>query len=244
MRIFITSGGTKVPIDPVRSITNMSQGTFGSKIAKEALNKGHEAFYFISDGHKTPFEIKFDLYEDDNNQCLRDLMAHANWCDKMRDKCELRRYKTFDDYALNIEALLKEFKPDVIILAAAVSDYVTVPKKKKVKSSEDLTIELTPAEKIISKVKGWCPNAVLVGFKLLVGGTKEELDEAAAKSIEKNDCDLVVGNDLVELKAGNHKISLYRKEGDAVTCEEFTEDMPFHIIENAVLKAQSCSTSS
>ena len=244
MRIFITSGGTKVPIDPVRSITNMSEGTFGSKIAKEALNKGHEVFYYISDGHKHPFEIKIDLYKDDNDQCLRDLMAHANWCDKMRDTCQLKRYKTFDDYVSNIEALLNGFKPDVIILAAAVSDYVTIPKKKKVKSSEDLIIELTPAEKIISKVKGWCPDAVLVGFKLLVGGTKQELDETSVNSIEKNNCDLVVGNDLVELRAGNHKITLYKKDGDAVTCEEFTENMPFHVIENAVLKAKSCATSS
>jgi phosphopantothenate---cysteine ligase (CTP) len=243
MRIFITSGGTKVPIDPVRSITNMSEGTFGSKIAKEALNQGHEVIYYISDGHKHPFEIRIDLYEYDHDQCLRDLMSHANWCDKMRNKYELKRYKTFDDYALGIEGLLKEFKPDVIILAAAVSDYITVPKKKKVKSSEDLTINLTPAEKIISKVKGWCPDAVLVGFKLLVGGTKEELDEASTNSIKKNDCDLVVGNDLVELRAGNHKITLYKKEGETVTCEEFTEEMPFHIIEAAVSKAKSCSTS-
>ena len=31
MKILITSGGTKIPIDLVRPITNMSRGTFGSK---------------------------------------------------------------------------------------------------------------------------------------------------------------------------------------------------------------------
>jgi phosphopantothenoylcysteine synthetase/decarboxylase len=38
MRVLITSGGTKVPIDGVRDITNMSHGNFGAKIAREFLN--------------------------------------------------------------------------------------------------------------------------------------------------------------------------------------------------------------
>jgi phosphopantothenoylcysteine synthetase/decarboxylase len=42
MKILITSGGTKIPIDTVRDITNMSTGTFGTKIAEECLRKGHD----------------------------------------------------------------------------------------------------------------------------------------------------------------------------------------------------------
>ena len=37
MKILVTSGGTKIPIDRVRDITNMSTGTFGSKIAIELI---------------------------------------------------------------------------------------------------------------------------------------------------------------------------------------------------------------
>ena len=44
MKILITSGGTKVSIDRVRSITNMSQGTFGSRIADAFFSKGLAAF--------------------------------------------------------------------------------------------------------------------------------------------------------------------------------------------------------
>ena len=43
MRILITSGGTKVMIDGVRHISNMSKGTFGSAICKSFLEKGHVA---------------------------------------------------------------------------------------------------------------------------------------------------------------------------------------------------------
>ena len=44
MKILITSGGTKVKIDQVRHIGNMSKGTFGSKIAEE--------FYIFKDDQK------------------------------------------------------------------------------------------------------------------------------------------------------------------------------------------------
>ena len=37
MKVLITSGGTKVPIDTVRHIGNMSSGTFGAKIAFQLL---------------------------------------------------------------------------------------------------------------------------------------------------------------------------------------------------------------
>ena len=39
MKILITSGGTKVKIDLVRSITNMSRGTFGSQICDSFWRK-------------------------------------------------------------------------------------------------------------------------------------------------------------------------------------------------------------
>lgn len=42
MKILITSGGTKVPIDSVRSITNLSKGTFDSQII--------DVFYQNSEG--------------------------------------------------------------------------------------------------------------------------------------------------------------------------------------------------
>ena len=37
MKVLITSGGTKIKSDMVRSITNMSRGTFGSKICESFL---------------------------------------------------------------------------------------------------------------------------------------------------------------------------------------------------------------
>ena len=45
MKILITSGGTKVPIDDVRSITNMSSGKFGAEIAAIFTSQKNKVVY-------------------------------------------------------------------------------------------------------------------------------------------------------------------------------------------------------
>ena len=61
MKILITSGGTKVPIDRVRSITNMSQGTFGSRIADaffdEVLGGENVVISSVDDLHRKIVDI-------------------------------------------------------------------------------------------------------------------------------------------------------------------------------------------
>lgn len=208
MKIFITSGGTKVPIDPVRDITNMSHGTFGSKIAKEALNQGHEVFYFVSKDGRTPFKLEVNFFENFGIS-PHQFSDELEWCDEFRHLYHEAQFRNYDDYASGLESGLASFQPDIIILAAAVSDYLVTPCDTKVRSAEKLTIELFPAEKLIGKVKQWCPTANLVGFKLLVGSTdQKQLLNAAHESIEKNHCDLVVANEFNTLKAGNHEIML------------------------------------
>jgi phosphopantothenoylcysteine synthetase/decarboxylase len=45
-KVLITSGGTKIKIDMVRSITNMSRGTFGAKIA-DAVQEFNDNVTFL-----------------------------------------------------------------------------------------------------------------------------------------------------------------------------------------------------
>jgi phosphopantothenoylcysteine synthetase/decarboxylase len=56
MKILLTSGGTKVKIDRVRHIGNMSHGTFGSAIAKHLLSWEDVNLTFLYSEHSnTPF---------------------------------------------------------------------------------------------------------------------------------------------------------------------------------------------
>jgi len=211
MKILITSGGTKVPLDDVRDIstdyiqndiTNMSAGTFGSKLAKMALHKNHEVIFLMAKDSKSPFDFhaSYPIVKSDEYEMWMD------FCNTFYRSFARHTYRNFEDYANKLEILVKANNPDVVVLAAAVSDYIAKPSKGKIRSKDDLQINLEHAPKIISKVKQWNPNVKLIGFKLLVNSTEEELIQKARQSITDNGCDFVIANDLASLKAGNHEI--------------------------------------
>jgi len=198
MKILITSGGTKVPIDSVRSITNMSKGTFGAQIAEEFWNNSkninNEIIFLYAKGSKLPYLSDYDA----------EFGCAINWAADFK-KIE---YETFQQYRSKLFSLLSTENPDIVILAAAVSDYeVENIIDGKIRSSDDLIIRLKPAQKLISKVKEFCPKTILCGFKLLVNSTEKELIQAAQSSINDNGCDIVVANDLSTIKdTENHSL--------------------------------------
>ncbi len=183
MKILITSGGTKVPIDEVRHIGNMSSGTFASKIATQALiDRDHVCFLTSSEG-KTPMKITANLSSLSNDFVVLKFIEDMFIARSIKERYEEVPYKNFDEYAHWLEHYVKNGKFDAIILAAAVSDYLVEPVKGKIRSSSQLNIELKPAPKLISKIREWGFKGVLVGFKLLVDATKDELIVAANTSV-------------------------------------------------------------
>lgn len=179
MNILITSGGTKIPIDKVRSITNMSKGTFGSQITEAFTSswKWSHIDFLYAKGSKRP-------------NCFSSDKTNMNFI----------KYETFWDYERELNKCLEK-QPDIIVLAAAVSDYeVENYIDGKIRSKGEMVIKLKPLPKLIFTVREKCPNSLICGFKLLVNSTQEELISAAKKSIEKNKVDLVIANDLSTIK--------------------------------------------
>lgn len=170
----------------------MSRGTFGSKIASEILSKQHDLTLLHAKDSKLPLNLPQNV-------------------PPFQDLYRLREYITFDDYE---KALTEELKkqPDIIILAAAVSDYgVENYVDGKIRSGEELIIRLKPLPKLISRVREQCPKSVICGFKLLVNSSEPDLMRAANKSLIDNKLDLVVGNDLRDIKAGQHKLMIVER---------------------------------
>lgn len=99
MRVLITSGGTKIAIDQVRNITNMSKGTFGSHIAEEALKADMTVTYLVSEGGKTPMSMNIDLNKP-KNWTIRAEALHElfNFHSKYQDEYNEITYTTFQDY--------------------------------------------------------------------------------------------------------------------------------------------------
>lgn len=202
MRVLITSGGTKIPIDSVRSITNMSNGTFGSQIAGKFLSNSE-----VGD--------QIDFLRAKNSK-----EAQADYCPN-QGSLNVYEFETFWDYDNQLMALMDQ-KPDIIVLAAAVSDYSVVkPVDGKIRTKDQLTIGLKPLPKLIAGVRKVCPRAVICGFKLLVDSTKEELIMAAENSIIDNNLDLVVANDLSTIRNDNHSLNIVDLNSNVLSSREF-----------------------
>lgn len=211
MRVLITSGGTRIPIDRVRHIANMSRGTFGSRIARAALEAGHDVTFMCTKGSRTPMKIEFDLYRKGFSlSTFGQFVDHCQFYEVHKRHYEELYYQTFSEYQEELKRLLSECLFDAVILAAAVSDYgVKDPHPGKIRTKEQLTIQLEPLPKLINKIREWAGDKIrLIGFKLLVDSTREELIEAAWKQLEDNGCDLVVGNDLDDIQRGDHMLTL------------------------------------
>jgi phosphopantothenoylcysteine synthetase/decarboxylase len=186
MRILVTSGGTEVPIDPVRSITNRSTGTSGVAIVQELYRRGHEVHMLRARHSKYP----------------RNIAANNAYVE--------REFRTFDEYHEGMCEFLAGTQFDAVVCAAAVSDYGCVPLESKVRSNADLTFTLHPLPKVIKIVKELQAKTFLVGYKMLTIGPRDSLSpiadglpldsdwdtlrSEARASMVANNCDAVVGN--------------------------------------------------
>jgi phosphopantothenate-cysteine ligase len=249
MNVLITSGGTKVPIDPARDLTNMSSGTFGSKIATEFLARGHRVHYLIPKDGKTPFSQRIDLKHATNISEVLTSVGHLiQFAEMNRGRYYECNYRDYEDYARKLEEGVKAFQPDIVVLVAAVSDYLCDYSDNKIRSAKELTIQLRPALKLISQVKLWHPTTTLVGFKLLVEASDDDLIEAAQASIVRNGCDMVVANDLDTIKAGNHRIIIVRKGDDKKPFDNRVYgdgcDLAREVVDNALEVRKKCAATS
>ncbi len=107
------------------------------------------------------------------------------------------RCVTFDSSA-DLARLLREHVPlaEIVIHAAAVSDYVPVKAPGKLSSdAPELVLRLTRAPKLIDGLRNLLPSGLLVGFKLTAGlAEAQQVDVAEALRLRAR-LDLVVVND-------------------------------------------------
>jgi phosphopantothenate-cysteine ligase len=182
--ILVTSGGTQEHIDDVRVLTNVSSGKLGAVIADQ-LTQSEAKVYYVCGKNSVQPRIPVE-------DCVA--VRTAN------DALEAMRNIITDN---NIHA---------VVHAMAVSDF-TFKRDKPVKcksSDPEAFIEymrqtITPNPKIISQIKAWKKDLILIGFKFEVGATLTRLVTLARESIHKNGCDMVVINDKKEMETtGKH----------------------------------------
>ena len=198
----------------------MSHGTFGSRIADAFFNEGLEAFRTGNEYGNQIEKITFFTAKNGKLPTLQSLNDET-YEDGYRP-LDIISYSTFDDYKSGIEELLKKETYDIIVAAAAVSDYgVANYYDGKYRSREDdMCIKLVKLPKILPIMRKLAPNSIICGFKLLVESTTAELLNAMKNQIVESNVDLVIGNDLRDIKSNDHKLTVMSKHN--ITPREYS----------------------
>jgi phosphopantothenate-cysteine ligase len=200
MKILITSGGTREFIDDVRVLTNISTGALGSIIADKCFEAGHEVHYVYTQGSIMP------------------------------KNTEIINHTIEDVDSLMIKMMNLAPSMDVIIHAMAVSDFGFKSINAKLKSNNkeefinSLRDRIKVNPKVLSYIKKWSPNSYLISFKFEVGQTHKDLLDIAYKSLENNNCDLVIANDKNEMVIeGKHIAYIQDKHKNVIKCNDKNE---------------------
>ncbi len=167
-KVLMTAGPTIEHIDPVRVITNQSTGKTGVSLASELISAGAKVTLVYGPGEEKP----------PNGAKIINVLSSKEMLNAV--KTELKK------------------KFDIVIMTAAVADYIpTNPSKKKIKSSKDkIEISLKKAPKIIDQIKKFQKNVLLVGFKAETNLTKNQLIKSAQKKLKESSSDMIVANDI------------------------------------------------
>ena len=210
-KIVITAGGTSEKIDNVRKITNSSTGKLGMIIANQFLEELEDVkvYYVCSKNSLKPIDERVEIIEIDGTNELKerieDLLVN-NSIDYFVHSMAVSDYTT--DYVTSLNRIKESLINNSAIETISCN---------KISSYEDnLVIVLKPTPKIISIIKDISPSTYLVGFKLLDGVTKDELIEVAKKLRDKNNCDLVIANDLSNIREGNHNAYIIDKDNNVI----------------------------
>lgn len=233
MKVIVTSGATREPIDEVRFISNLSTGRTGAALAEALARLGEDVLHLRS-------------------------AASA----EARGVAEHESFGSADDLAERLRARLSAGAYQAVIMAAAVADYrPESPQAGKLSSSpEALTLRLVRTPKIVSQLKSFAatrlPGAAgppadgaglegagamrrgppgpltVIAFKLTVGASQAERAHAVRTLFSAGGVDAVVHNDLDEIRgSATHPFHFYAAASSAPTDLAGAEALAAHIHE-------------
>jgi phosphopantothenoylcysteine decarboxylase/phosphopantothenate--cysteine ligase len=169
VRLLVSAGGTREPLDPVRFIGNRSSGRQGLAIAAAARDRGAEVVLVAAHLETGPAPAGVRTVEVSTAQELRTVM------------------------------LRESGDADVIVMAAAVADYrpesVSAMKIKKESTGDELTLRLVRNPDILRElVDARRPGQLIVGFAAETEPDDGALLEMARRKAARKGADALVVN--------------------------------------------------
>jgi 8-oxo-dGTP pyrophosphatase MutT (NUDIX family) len=188
----VTAGGTSEPIDDVRVVTNLSTGRFGARLANALVESGVAVTLLAS----------------------RALASHPEW---LHPEVKVMPFGSFDELDVALMSACAS-RPDLLLMAAAVSDYAPDAVNGRIRSTGDaLVVHMRRNPKLLGRLRERCGReTVLVGFKLLSGVSRGELESVARAQLEAADLDFTVANDLALIRDGQHPVILVPRQGPTI----------------------------
>ena len=172
LRVVISAGGTREPIDPVRFIGNRSSGRQGAAIALAAADRGADVTLVAA-------HIEGSVLE------------------TIPDRIRITHVGTAQELGERMVALAGE--ADVLIMSAAVADYrvANVAERKRAKEDGPLTLELVENEDILAGlVAARRPGQTIVGFAAEMPTDTESVIERGIRKRRRKGVELLAVNEV------------------------------------------------
>ncbi len=193
MRVLITSGGSREPIDDVRYLGNSASGRTGAWLSEELVRRFHTVHLLSGVASILP----------------------ETWANET-GLLSAETYGSASDLLARCQELTKRYTFDAILFAAAVADFSPVPVKGKLSSkAEELVLHLRPTPKVVDAVARWSPDAILVTFKLESVDTRVQLVERALASMARVGSDWVVANFAAGMGTTQHGAFIVYPSGES-----------------------------
>lgn len=185
MRLLITAGPTREPIDDVRFLSNRSSGQLGAALARVGVELGHDVTLLLGAGATAPPE------------------SHG---------VSLLRFSSTRD--LQAQLAERFPRCDCLIMAAAVADYRPVQRHAgKLPRNErgNVVLELEPTPDLVAE----CAASKKPGQKVIAFALEEpgKLETRALEKLRRKAVDAIVANPLQTMDAGDIDAVLFTADG-------------------------------
>lgn len=205
-KLLVTAGATRENVDGVRFITNRSSGKMGVEIAKSAVKRGAEVVLV-----KGLTQVEIPSY--------------------------ISKVISVESTMQMYDAVMANYKDcDMIIKAAAPSDYRPVEEISQKLKGEEITLKLTKnpdIAKAVGEVKG---DRKLVVFC----AETQELIASAKEKLKSKNADMVVANDVTAEGAGfdvdTNIVTIIKRDGFRQSYPKMSKSQVADLILDEALK--------
>jgi phosphopantothenoylcysteine decarboxylase/phosphopantothenate--cysteine ligase len=190
VKVVVTSGATREPIDSVRFISNLSSGRTGAMIAEALAARGFQVTQVAGvDSAQAAGVARRETFTD------------------------------HDSLDTMVRRLARDSDCAAIVHAAAVGDFAVADPlpEGKLPSGQPLAVKLQPTAKIIDRIMGYAgnPELVLVGFKLTHDPDAAAQARAARELLKRSRARYVVQNDVSTLADGEEHLFFVHENGSS-----------------------------